>query len=461
MTKDSLHYRLLRRLLISANLAILILLPVIYQVFKNYALEAYDVELSEEAFSLEPYLLIQDGKPSFMLTQQEEASFRGDAVDDEFFLVVDPQHRVIAGDADLPIDVTDSAWHKQSPYVFYDAEMRGEPVRVVALRDIVNGEDYLVLAAETLHKRREIELKILLGLILPLLVLSLVNGFTIWRGIRLALSPLEDVRSALHNMQQGRLHPLDEKSQPAEIKPLVQEFNALLAKMDTAAAAQQQFVANAAHQLRTPLAGVRTQLELVREQTREPEQLLRVNRSIDAIGRLNRLVQQMLALLTATPGARDVAPETLSDVVEIVMERSSEWVRSAALRNIDLGFELAPAVVRGDALLIGEMIANLLDNAINYAPVNGRVTVRCRTDVDHVLIEVEDNGPGIPAEERERVFQRFYRLPGSSRTGSGLGLAIVAEIVQGLNGTVRILKPIAHQGCLVRVVLPLEESAAK
>ncbi|MDE2599634.1 MAG: sensor histidine kinase [Rhodocyclaceae bacterium] len=456
MSKDSLYYRLLRRLLISANVAILLLLPVIYQIFKSYAIEAYDVELSEAAFSLEPYLVSKDGVPDFVLPAEAEQAFRSDSYDEEFYLVLGPHRHAIAGDTDLPVEIKENAWHKQSPYVFYDTEMRGKPVRAVALRHIMDGQVYLLLAAETLNKRQRIQIKIMLGLILPLFMLALVNGLAIWRGIRLSLAPIEDIRAALQGMQHGRLHPLEENAQPTEIRPLVQEFNALLTRMDAAALAQQQFVANAAHQLRTPLAGVRTQLEVVRSQIEETELQSRVNRSIEAIDRLNHLVQQMLSLLTAAPGARDVSTVAVVDVSEVVQQRSSEWVRTAALRNIDLGFELSHALVRGDSLLIGEMIANLVDNAIIYAPDAGRVTVRCRIEGECAIIEVEDNGQGIPVEERERVFQRFYRLPGVARKGSGLGLAIVAEIVQGLHGAVRILKPITHAGCLVRVSLPLD-----
>jgi two-component system sensor histidine kinase TctE len=163
----------------------------------------------------------------------------------------------------------------------------------------------------------------------------------------------------------------------------------------------------------------------------------------------------MLALISSVPGGREVSVRTVVNVDEIIHERSTEWVRAADARHIDLGFELNPARVYGDALLIGEMIANLVDNALRYSPSNAMVTVRCATHDDRVCIEVEDNGPGIPLKERSLVFERFYRRAASATiAGSGLGLSIVREVVQGLGGTVSIGTPRPGYGCLVRAEVP-------
>jgi two-component system sensor histidine kinase TctE len=145
-------------------------------------------------------------------------------------------------------------------------------------------------------------------------------------------------------------------------------------------------------------------------------------------------------------------------VSDVIRERMSEWVRSAALRQVDLGFELEHVCVYGDALLLAEMIANLVDNALRYSPIGAVVTVRCYTADALSVIEVEDNGPGIPENQRERVFERFYRLPVSTTiSGSGLGLAIVREIAHGLGGTVGIEVPASGSGCLIRVVCPMHD----
>ena len=142
------------------------------------------------------------------------------------------------------------------------------------------------------------------------------------------------------------------------------------------------------------------------------------------------------------------------DLPELIRERSPEWIRLAEARHLDLGFELQPAHLTGDRLLLGEMIANLVVNALNYTPAQGEITLRCRTQGSQSLIEVEDNGPGIPPEARQRVFERFFRLPAASRPGSGLGLAIVREIAHGAGGEVEILDPPGGRGTLLRVSLP-------
>lgn len=454
MTNGSLQYVLLRRLLLYANVAILLLLPVIFELFKTYAVDAYDNELAESAFSLVPYLVKEGGIAKFSMPSEAEQAFRTDQQNRNYYLVLGPKETYLAGDRDLPVGVRESSWRKLPPSVFYDASYHGIGVRVNALRHVMDGQTYLLLAAETTDKRERIKLKILLGLIAPLFVLSVVNGLAIWHGIRLALLPVEEVRVALQKMQQGRLRPLSEVSVPTEIKPLVQEFNALLSRLESSAYAQERFVADAAHQLRTPLAGVRTQLESIRDETVDNDQRARMNRCVEAISRMGHLVHQMLALLTAGSEARGVATHSIADVEAVIRDRSTDWVGAASLKNIDLGFELGPLVLRGDATLIGEMIGNLVDNALTHTPHSSTVTVRCGSGGGAGFIEVEDDGPGIPEAERGRVFERFYRLAGAAPSGSGLGLAIVGDIVRGLNGRVMIQTPLQGAGCLVRIDLP-------
>ena len=162
----------------------------------------------------------------------------------------------------------------------------------------------------------------------------------------------------------------------------------------------------------------------------------------------------MLVLISAEPGGRAAAAGSRLDIPEIIRERSPDWIRLAEAKGIDLGFELDPVQVRGDGLLLGEMIANLVINAITYTPAPGEVTVRCRRGSDLAEVEVEDSGPGIPEAARELVFERFYRLPTSTAPGSGLGLAIVREIAGRFGGQAAIVAPRSGTGTLVRVSLP-------
>lgn len=456
MSRNSLRYTLQQRLLLSVNVAILLLLPVIYWVFQSYATEAYDQELAESTLSLVSYLHTDATPPWFRLPLDAEQVFRSDQYDQNFYLVLGPGRKYMAGDEEVLSAVAPQALAiKPAQHVFYDAEFGAQRIRVCAFRHEVGGREFLLFAAETTHKRDRLSLKILLGLILPLFVLAVVNAIAIWHGVRFALKPVEDIRLAIQNMQHGNLTPLREEQAPSELRPLVQEFNALLHRLNEAAVAQQQFVANAAHQLRTPLAGVRTQLEFIAGDTQDQALQARLAQCVEAISRLSHLVTQMLTLLSATPTAQGATKADLIDVPYIVHERFAEWLPIAKSRNIDLGCELEPMLVPGNPLLLGEAIANLVANALAYVPNGGMVTIRCRQEGERGILEVEDNGPGIPPAERKLVFERFYRLPQSGSSGSGLGLAIVREVVAGLGGEVSIQTPASGIGCLVRIELPL------
>jgi two-component system sensor histidine kinase TctE len=453
--QGSLRKGLLKRLSFSFGLSLLLLIPLIYLLIQHPASAAYDHDASDSTLALIPYLHIVDGTIAFDFPKEAEQVLRSDSRDEIHYLVLGPNRRFIAGDRDLIASARPYSPQKNMRPVMYNSTYRTRNVRVSALAREIGGYDFIFLTAETTNKRDILARNSVLATLISLLVLIIVSVTNVWYSIRHALVPLDNIRTALHGMQQTSLLPLDEEQVPAEIKPLVREFNGLLQRLDQSAEAQQRFVANAAHQLRTPLAGIRTQLELLLDQIADPSHRQRITHSVDAISSLGHLVHQMLALLSSVPGAREISVQTMIDVSDVIRDRTTEWVRSAALRQVDLGFELATAHVYGDALLIGEMVSNLVDNAVRYSPTGAVVTVRSYTTSTHAVIEVEDDGPGIPLHERERVFERFYRLSVStSISGSGLGLAIVREVACGLGGTVKIEMPVSGHGCLVRFECP-------
>jgi signal transduction histidine kinase len=228
-------------------------------------------------------------------------------------------------------------------------------------------------------------------------------------------------------------------------------LNNLLQQLGATLRTQQQFIANAAHQLRTPLAGQRMQVEYGLQQ-REPAEWRRVLVTMKlATERTVHLANQLLTLAKAELGSQQLEFTRLLDLRSVVEEVTGEWMPRAIAKEIDLGLELGPAPVNGDALLIGELLSNLLDNAITYTPRGGRVTIRCGTDAESSVLEVEDEGIGIPVEEREKVFRRFYRVEGSPGEGCGLGLSIVHEIAHLHGGTVEIRMPSGGRGTLVVV----------
>jgi two-component system sensor histidine kinase TctE len=260
-----------------------------------------------------------------------------------------------------------------------------------------------------------------------------IAGVAVWIGLKRGFEPLERLRREVAARPRNDLRPLDESRAPGEVRPLIHEVNALIARLQTMMNAQRRFIADAAHQLRTPFAGLRAQAELAkREQVAEPvrDALERICLSAQ---RCSHLVTQLLTLARNEPEARQNATLEMLDLHRIAQETAAHWAPEALQKNIDLGFE-AEAMqcpVKGDEASLRDLIDNLIDNAIRYTPAGGRITVRTGYGAEHNdagWLEVEDNGPGIPPEQRARVFERFHRIPGNSQPGSGLGLAIVQEV---------------------------------
>ena len=450
----SLRKSLILWLLLPTALALITFLPLAYHLVHRPAMEALDQALADASLALIPHLEVDAlGEPRFVFPAAAEQVLRTDRVDDIYYLVLGPAGRFIAGDIGLPHEPPEEQ-ELHGDRASFDAHFRNRRVRVIAIHRKIDGAPFIFVTAETTRKRDQLGVDLAVALILPLIFFAAATGLTIWYGIRHALLPVEDIRRALHGMEHRAMLPLDTLAAPAEIRPLVSEFNAVLDRLEQAAEAQQRFVANAAHQLRTPLAGIRTQLELLLRSPDATDREARTRHCVGALERLGHLINQMLVLLSAEPGGRHAGLAESVDVPELIRERSPEWIRLAETRGLDLGFELDPAQVIGDRLLLGELMANLVVNALSYTPAPGEVTVRCRSVEGRSLIEVEDTGPGIPPEARQQVFERFFRLPGASQPGSGLGLAIVREIAHGLQGEVEILDPPGGHGSLLRVTLP-------
>jgi two-component system sensor histidine kinase TctE len=271
------------------------------------------------------------------------------------------------------------------------------------------------------------------------------------------------------------LSPIDSGQVPEEISPLVRSLNDMLARLSQTIKMQKRFIADAAHQMKTPLAGMRMQSELALRQTSETE----IHRSLEQLAKSStaatRLINQLLALARAENQTPEAAPTGLLDLSALAREVLQEWVQLSFTFGIDLGLELLhhpgrpdqPIMVVGNSTMLRELFNNLIDNALRYTPKGGSVTVRLYADAPRTraTIEVEDTGPGIPISERNHVFDRFYRILGSNTEGSGLGLAIVREIAQQHGAEVDILDNAhAHDprypGCVFRIVLQMAPMAS-
>jgi two-component system, OmpR family, sensor histidine kinase TctE len=405
---------------------------------------AFDQDLSDIAAALVPHLSAIDGRITLQFPAEADEVLRTDRADRIYYSVTTPEGAWVAGDRGLPRPPT----HSDGGPVFYDAMHRGSRVRAVALEPTVDGVPVVVISVETTKKRDSAALETLAASVLPVLALLIAALTAVVLGVRRALRPVERLRAEIQSRSPIDLRPVDEGLAVEELKPLVRELNQMLARLDDAQRTQARFVANAAHQLRTPVAALVNQLDLADENARPGD--AHVANAREAAGRIARLMQQLLSLAAADPSSNPSAAQERFDLSETVRARASEWLRLANARGADLAFDLGPAPVVGNPLLAGELATNLVDNAVRYGA--RQVSIAARLVGDRALLEVTDDGPGIPAADRERVFERFYRVNGTRAEGSGLGLAIVREIADRHGATVHMGEGPEGQGTRVGVL---------
>ena len=325
----------------------------------------------------------------------------------------------------------------------------------------------VVQVAQPLSVRRELAASMALRSIVPLLAVVPFLIALVWFGIARGLSPLERVTVAVAERSPSALRPLNEAGLPIEVAPLVRALNALLDRLDHALDAQRAFIADAAHELRTPLTAVHLQAQLAGRATNDAERGAALAELRAGLDRATRLVEQLLTLAREEPGVSE-RPFAAVNATELARQVLAEYAPIAAERRVDLGLADAPgpdAFVDGDADALRTLASNLVDNAVRHTPAGGRVDVAVQRDDNHVVLAVRDTGSGIPASERERVFDRFYRVPGDAAagiTGSGLGLAIVKRIVERHGATVALGPGIpggGSEGLAVTVRLPASGTA--
>jgi two-component system sensor histidine kinase TctE len=440
----SLRAHLLRMLL--PPIAALLALGAVVAYYPSIepATEAYDQKLVQIGIALGSHVRVTPEEYRFELPPAVEEVLRADRLDTIYYRVMSPGGLEIAGDAALPLSPSDA--------LAYDATHQGAPVRVVSVQTPCGRSTCTVLVGETTAKRSQAERHIVLSSLFPEMLIALATLVIVWFGVKRGLWPLARLSEEIKARSPRDLRPIDTTAAPEETRPLLAALNGLLGEVAGAAQNQRRFLANAAHQLRTPLAGLRAHTELALAQPMPEACRTHLEHVHQATIRTARLANQLLALSRAEPGGGDQPLETIN-LKAVVEGEADTWVHQALARDVDLGFELRAAPVQGDAFLLREAMANLVHNAIEYSQRGGRVTVRTGSDASHSFVEVEDDGPGIPPHERERVLERFYRVPGTPGTGSGLGLAIVREIAAGHAGTVS-LDDNGNHGCRVALKFP-------
>ena len=421
-------------------------IAITYLVAKSIANQPFDDALEDRVTVLGQQIRTVEGRTAGQLAPAARDILRADDVDSVYFLLQGPDGAVLDGDRDLPRPRQDGGdEHARSGAVaFRNDSIHGVPIRVAytyvnldplherSLNPPEAPPLALVQVAETLDKRAHLANEIIKGVILPQFIILPVILALVWFALSRGLTPLAELQRRIRARPQDDLSPIDPRQVPEEISPLVGSFNDMLARLAQTVEMQKRFIADAAHQMKTPLAGMRMQSELALRQVDPGE----IHRSLEQLAKSSesatRLVNQLLALARAEnqPHA-GVALEPL-DLAALAREVVLDWVPASFAHEIDLGYEAPdnPLEIAGDALMLRELLSNLIDNALRYTPQGGSVTVRVRASTGLALLEVEDTGPGIAPGERPRVFERFYRILGSSASGSGLGLAIVREIAQ-------------------------------
>lgn len=443
----TLRRQLLLWLTIPLSLLWLISSAIDYRVALTAANRAYDQTLLNKLMALLKQVEVEKGQLVVKLPPEALAILSSADHDNTYSQVLDEQKNVF-GYFDLPVTPNNT------PLPFYrDESYRGESIRIVSLRTKIDGHNVLVQIARTTNKRKETIAEMFISMVIPQILLILMAMLSVWYAVGRGLSPLLQIRDEIIQRSHLDLSPISQDYVPLEIQPLIQGFNELIAKLGASLDAQQRFIADAAHQLRTPLTGIKTQSELALRLENPAEiqhSLLQIH---TAAKQANHLAQQLLVLARAEPDAHRDSLMSNFDLVALAKKITTTWISNALNKHIDLGFECTEtqSAIYGNPMLLGELLNNLIDNALRYTPAGGVVTVRITTQPSTINLEVEDNGAGIPVEAREQVFDRFYRILGSNQEGCGLGLAIVREIAHRHDTEVQLLSGENNTGTLMRV----------
>jgi len=452
-------------LLLLPALALLLLLGGVadYWIAVATTRNAYDQALASAALAAAASLRSEDGKWQVSAAQRAAVTRRADADGSRLYSITGPAGELIAGTPQLPAALTvvgappgpgarnDSDSDSVS---FRDADYHGQKLRLASVRTDTGLGAVTVTVAETLQRRASTQRVMLLGKLLvdfaELDVTLLLISIAVYVGLR----PLSRLGEEVEQHSTSTLARFREADAPGELRPLILALNHLLELRHDAALSQRRFVADAAHQMRTPVTGLLAQLELLLQMPAAVAmrgELQAINRGVQ---QLAHTANQLLALARAEPVAalgESFKPVALRALVEHQVERNIDRAVNAGL---DLGADAQAAQVTGDAWLLEDLLGNLIDNALKYTPSGGHVTVRSGIEDGHPFLEVEDDGPGIAESERLRVRERFYRLPGSPGSGCGLGLAIVDEIARAHDASFTIGVASQGRGTRMRIRFP-------
>ncbi|MEO7106514.1 MAG: sensor histidine kinase N-terminal domain-containing protein [Rhodoferax sp.] len=426
-------------------------LVLTWLVAQGIAGKPFDRALEYNVGALAQLVTVSHNKAQFVLPLPAHELLRADDSDAVYYQVLGTSGEFLSGEKGLPQPLEEE---KTVPgeVRMRDDEFRGESIKVAytwVKLDVPDNKMALVQVAETLDKRSVLATEIVKGVMLPQFVILPLAVLLVWLALVQAIKPLHHLEERIRARSPDDLSPLDAEAVPLEVAPLVSSVNDLLMRLKDSVATQKRFLADAAHQLKTPLAGLRMQADLAQREDANAEDLKQSLRQIGRSSiRATHTVNQLLALARAESSGTAMSQQ-LCNLVRLTMEVVRDCVPRAMDKHIDVGYEGADpddadVTMMGNPTLLKEMVRNLMDNAINYTPSHadkpGVITARVLKDpFSKVLVlQVEDSGPGIPVAERELVFQPFYRALGTEADGSGLGLPIVLEIARQHQASVTV-----------------------
>lgn len=435
----SIRRRLLGHLLIGIGLLLVAAGAAVYGEIADEVDELYDAQLQQAAYAFP------------RITVAATPAAHGEADEDRDT----PLHRLVVEvrDRDRAQPIYLSRARALLPA---DAATGWSTIRVDGERWRLYTADFAdrrVQVAQPLAVRRQATLEIAERLLLPLAAALPLAGLLIWFGVGRGLRPLVRLSAELHARSPQALTPLAMPDLPAELQPVTDALNALLERLQRTLEAQRRFIADAAHELLTPLTALRLQQQLLARATRTDERQAAAAELAAGVERAIHLAGQLLALARQTAEVREPVRRPV-ELAALAREAGRRLQRHLEARQQTLSLDLQPATVDGDPAALTRLIENLLDNAIKYTPLAGTIRLQLRAAGDGAELTLNDSGPGIPVDQRQRVFDRFYRIPGSDATGSGLGLAIVREIAAAHGAAIELESPGALGGLTVRLRFP-------
>jgi len=453
----SLRARLLLWLLVPLGILALANLGLAHREARRTADMAQDRLLLGSARIIAQQIQYEDGLLDVAIPPAALELFQSKSQDRVYYRIASSRGALLSGYAELPPPVEAP---RPEESVFFQAEVRGEPVRGVAYAQPVftaPAEGPVIIeVAQTLQDHdqlvRQLWTTTLRQDLWTLGLAAVLIGFALRRGLKDILR----LRDEVVRRTPGSLEPLRAGPMPQELRPLVEALNGYIQRLDAQMAVRSRFIANASHQLRTPFAVLQTQASYG---LRSPDPAVKdetLGAMSEGVRQGTRLVNQLLALSRAEAGGQTHRPGEAVDLAGLAQRVLEEQAPLAQARSIDLGLDRpeGPVVVPGSSAMLHELVVNLVDNALRYTPEGGRVTVALRRAEGGPVLAVEDNGPGIPAEDRARVFERFCRLGHDDTPGCGLGLSIVQEVARAAGAEVQLADPAQGPGLVVTVRFP-------